>query len=1156
MKYLRPIFLAALALSYSVFATELTFSGNNSDIHWKAASSSHFNYAYPAEYTTHAGIVAATAEAVYDSIVSRYKIKMPLKIDVSLQNALYANGSAVPNENAVNLFLSNWDFKIRSTHPWISDVVTHEFSHLVSIESGSKLPHWIYGLQFSYIDYYNERTTQNATLALPFTLQPLWFAEGTAQFESSRMGFDGWDTHRDMLLRVAALNDNLLSLEYMHDFADNSLDAELGPYTQGFSLVRYIDAKYGPEAMPKIWSELSTPYRATLSAAIQKVIGIDEDSLYKNWKSEITEHYKAQEKSLGILVTGKKWTENAFYNDYPSIAGGNLYGVSNFGGPWFDGGIFKIPIHAEDSTSLTDSASGISITVQDSILDLSNFAKSGFKPEKPWFDKGISVREIPNRGPVLAYTTYKKRDRAGHAHFDIAIVDTNGNAQLATALADAVYPDISPDGKEIVFARREIHTTRFVLSKTAVPDSGAKGPAEYQDIYVPDSKFLYYNIFSPKFSPDGKKIAFSYFDDSVRGILVMNSDGSGIQDLTQQGFDLRDPNWIDNETLIYSSNKNGIFNLYSQKLNEGNEHPLTNVLGGAFTPVVDSGIIYYTNYDQDGFSLYSLDLTDYDATSDSTIALYDTTFTTCPEPQIALSNSSVQESSFQDSTAVGQDSTVAAMDSAIVMTVCKIDTIVTKRDSVFKKPTTTPLVLTGSLPEKMRKNFEFADIEFAGSEKDYKPIPTQFLMVPLFVIQERSPDFGVKGDGKATPKLGVAMTLSDPLKKNVISAALLVEVGNGWKYISDGGLNPEIEREFGIALENHSTPITFGISYTNANYRSKDTVRYEDPRSYEDSVGTTHYSIPLNAIQASAMYSIFKAGDSVFVNGGYDWANFNLYDENLEWTYQKRVSVGIGFTLDGGSSEATATNTAGVGNGISASYQYANSDLYRPGTFAESFTISPSGKIEPKYRNFHLHNFYVNLHGSIAAPIRQGSRFAAGATFAGIGAWSAENSKDTLDSYYFTPLLLEGYPYLITSEDFNRSGLKMAKAEIHYLFPIFEDFRNEFWIFSTRDLFLNLYAQVGAAWNDHGIPMSKFKSRDFWDRSVGLEFRLANKIFYTLPLNISLNLARGLDRTCEDENGEGGKKLKPIDIPVLPKSISPTKISLTVGLDFNNTWMQ
>ena len=235
---------------------------------------------------------------------------------------------------------------------------------------------------------------------------------------------------------------------------------------------------------------------------------------------------------------------------------------------------------------------------------------------------------------------------------------------------------------------------------------------------------------------------------------MINSDGSGLQDLTQKGFDLRDPNWIDNETLVYSSNQNGIFNLYSKKINGGTEHPLTNVIGGAFTPVVDSGTIYYTNYDKDGFSLYSLSLTDYDATQDSTIVLYDTTYTTCPEPQVAVQDSIVPDSTGQDS--------------AVVLTACKIDTLVSKRDSVVKKPATPPLVLTGTLPQKIQKNLEYADIAFTGSEVNYKPIPTQFLMVPLFVIQERSPDFGVKGDGKATPRLGVAMALSDPLKKNTM----------------------------------------------------------------------------------------------------------------------------------------------------------------------------------------------------------------------------------------------------------------------------------------------------------------------------------------------------------------------------------------------------
>jgi hypothetical protein len=131
-----------------------------------------------------------------------------------------------------------------------------------------------------------------------------------------------------MLRRGATLNDQLLDLGYMQDFGQTSLEAELGPYTQGFSLVRYIASHYGENAIPKIWSELSRLHRVTLDAALKQVIGIGEKELFENWKMEIKTQYETQEKAIGTLVTGDKWTEKSFYQDFPVIAGGNIYGVS------------------------------------------------------------------------------------------------------------------------------------------------------------------------------------------------------------------------------------------------------------------------------------------------------------------------------------------------------------------------------------------------------------------------------------------------------------------------------------------------------------------------------------------------------------------------------------------------------------------------------------------------------------------------------------------------------------------------------------------------------------------------------------------------------------------------------------------------------------
>ncbi len=1132
-KFALLLFLFAATASVADFS----IYGNQSHIRWKSADTEHFIFHYPAEYTSHAELVAAHTESVYDSVSVRYRRPLSGKTHISLHNALYSNGQAIPSENNMHLWLTNWDFKLRSTHSWISDVVTHEFSHLISITNASKLPPLLYGFQFSYLDYYNERNTQDLLSFIPFTLLPLWFAEGTAQYESARMGFDSWDSHRDMLLRVATLNDQILDLEWMHSASENSLLAELGTYTQGFSLVNYISGKYGDEVIPKIWTSLSRPYRMTLDGALRQVIHTGEEELFEAWKKELKERYETQEKSLGTLVTGEKITTDAFYQDFPVIAGNSVYGISNFGGLWFDGGIFKLP---KSLDTLRDENANDSLMILDfeGTLNINDYAESGFKAEKSWFSMGIGVREFPERGPLLAYVTYQNRDRNGKAYFDIALADTNGNGQVLTRFADAVYPEISPKRDEIIFARRESNSTRFVLSKVRIPESFDDTPGDVQDIFVPDSGLVYYNIYSPKFSPDGSQIVFGFFDDRTRGVALIDRDGKNLKILTPGNIDARDPNWIDSSTIVYSGNQNGIFNLYSLNPVTGAGSALTNVLGGAFTPAADSGVIFYTGYDADGFSLYRLNYLNPSETRDSVLSVIDTLITACVENILPPADTLVRDSLKADS---------------IPEYVCKPDTSITRRDSVIHVPKHEPLILAGSLPEKQTVDLEKIPVSFSGTERNYKAIPTIPMVVPLFSIEERAPDFNVMTDGKAIPKLGAAVSLKDALGINFLQIALLLEIGNGIDYITGDGLNPRMGRDFFLGFENRSTPFTLGLAYSHRNILGKDTIRYEDPRSHGDSLGVTHYAVPLHHFSGSAGYSLFKKGDSLAASVNYSMADFNLFEDKFQWTYHKQFSAGLELSFLNDFPE-NLSNISGRGNGVILSYRYSLSDLYRPGTFSESFTVTPSGIIKPVYRTYQLHEIGGALFGSLENPIHPGARLAAGVSLNGILKWS---SRDTtaLDDFFYHPLILEGYPYLISNEDYNRSGMKVAKAEVHYLFPIYRDFRKHFWIFATGDFFIDIYAQVGSAWTNHGIPFEKLKETRFWDRSIGLEFRMANTLFYNVPFDLSLNLARGLDRIGESENGRGGRKMNPVKLPVIPSSISPTRIGFTIGMGFNARWM-
>ena len=1191
---IKSIFAVCSALFLAGAANAAGFYGNQSDIKWKTAGTEHFQFIYPMEYSTHAAKVSAYAEAVYDSVTSRYHKALPGRVSAVLNNALYSNGSAIPSENAVNLWLTNWDFKIRSSHGWVSDVITHEFSHLVSIESGSKTFPNLYGIQFGFSDFYNERTRTDFITMIPFTLQPLWFAEGTAQYESSRMGFDAWDTHRDMLLRTAALNDSLMTLPYMHEFSDNSLLAELGPYTQGFSLVLYIAKHYGDEAIPNIWKELGRPYRATLNGAIKKVLGISEKELYNAWKKEITEHYQAQKDSLGTLVEGIKITKDAFWNDFPVVSGKNLYGVSNFGGPWFDGSVFKIPLedtlqtkddkcvdresrpsslgHDRDQhlgqersdCPKTDSAKvevgDIEVEGADSLINIGDFAKSGFKAKKPWFDKGIDVYNDSVHGPILAYISYQNRDKDGHAHFDVAVSDTNKNQASITYLVDAVYPSFNKQGTEIVFVRREPFSTRFVLSKVPFNSDLKNATSEEPiDIFKPDSTRLYYNIYSPKFSPDGKRIAFGFFDDVHRGIAIIDTNGANFKIVSTEGYDERDVSWLDNDKIIFASNRNNIFNLIEKDLNTGKERALTNVIGGAFTPTLAGDTIFFTQYDKDGFSLYKLPYKKEAepvyrdsivvSTRDSVLQIADTVQVACSDTTGAAITSDSTKLAAANANKNAADSASCTVPRIVWLKDVKQ---VEHRDTIkvaVIDSTQREIILHGTLPQKIHKELELIDREFAGAERNYKPIPNIPLFVPILSFSENAPSLSVFGDGEVKAKLGLAVVISDALKKNTVQLGLLLELGKGIDYINGNGLNPRQEKEFFIAWDNRSTPIDLGLSYSYANYTNKDTVRYEDVAAHGgDSLGTSNYAFATQSITGTAGYSIFKSIDTLQAAISYDWANVNFYDEAIEWTYNKRFSATVGFGLYGDHEGEGGSGISGQGNGALVYYQYSNTDLSRPG----ALYVTPEGQIKTHYRNFTLHQVGLNLYGSLQTPLL-GARLAAGGKISSIINWNTDDVSDTLDSYFYTPVFLDGYPYLRSNEDYTLSGTKTAMAELHYLYPIYDDWRHNLWIFTTHSLYVDVFSQIGAAWNGDFFT-DKFTKHGFWDRSMGLSFRMSNKIWGSIPMDISLTFARGLDRIGEDGDLHGGWKLDPIHLTFLPKVLRPTRIKFSIGMGFLNSW--
>ena len=80
---------------------------------------------------------------------------------------------------------------------------------------------------------------------MPATQVPPWYAEGTAQYMARGAHHDRWDSHRDMILRVATLNGSLLGYDEMSAFGAKSGLGLEKVYDHGYALVLFIVNNFG-----------------------------------------------------------------------------------------------------------------------------------------------------------------------------------------------------------------------------------------------------------------------------------------------------------------------------------------------------------------------------------------------------------------------------------------------------------------------------------------------------------------------------------------------------------------------------------------------------------------------------------------------------------------------------------------------------------------------------------------------------------------------------------------------------------------------------------------------------------------------------------------------------------------------------------------------
>jgi hypothetical protein len=1061
-------------LSAAVPSHAFTFNRNEAHIDWRTSETEHFRFHYPAELEPVAGYIAGIAEGVAEAKLKRYNIRLPNKVEFVVREDIFSNGWANSLQNTMTVWISDWDFPIRSSHNWLKDVVTHEFAHLVSIQSSSKLASPIQGLVLGYQDYYNEPVQSSAATIIPFTHQPNWFAEGVAQYESELSGYDAWDSHRDMLLRTAALDDKLLGYDRMGSFAGTSLEYELGPYTQGFSFVRYIAARYGDPSITRLWAENARIHRQTLSGSMERVLGKAGGAVWEDWKNAVTAQYADQVKALGPLRQGKKLTSEGFYNYYPrwDSKGESIFLISNRGRDDFKGALYKYAL--ADTGKKEDERIKLVAPIRSPFAVAPDDSTILYHSAKEQDENGMQKLDVYQRNPM-------RKQGFLESLFDFGPDKTLVRYTKSLNAAQASY---DKEGKRIVFVRNRL--SNFYLCVAPVPEGPDPktgktelDPDEVKTLFPSESAMegkFGFNIYSPRFSPDGKSILFSYYDGGSRNIGIINADGTGFRPLLARPYDERDPEWSpDGRSFFLSADSNSIYNIYRYTFASGADsgsgasgalEAVTQVAGGAFTPAVDpSGRrLAYVGYDKDGFSLYLLD--------------------------------------------------------------------------DVKAVAAPPAALRNLHPE----NETIEPIDFGGKSGKYVGAPNRYIVNPLLIGQEMSSSTRSAREGEPKWLAGFNGLINDPITKNEVSAALLLEVGNGIDYFgaNDEILSADKESQFYLSWSNHSLPVSLEASFARGNLTTHDTVTVRDKDGGTPfSVEEQNYAVTFRNVEAAASYNLFDAGaieddyktSYVRLAGGYAWNDFNFYEPPFPFAFQyyKNLYVSAMANLYS-SSYSDKEIIAPQGMAAAVSYTYNKSGIVRKGSFSEVFEVTKDGAIQARFRDYTLQDLDAGATYGIGLPWSDDGSLVMSGFLGSLLNWEtkADNAaEDTLDTFFSKSMFLRGYPFLRDIENLAFQGENTVKLSADLNQPIIPDIYKGVWVLFLEDLYVNAFYEAGRAWNGSPWDARLFDADawkldgnpDGWFQSVGWGLKLNARIYNNYPFLAYFEAATALSGVPDGRNG-------------------------------------
>jgi hypothetical protein len=552
--------LALAILSLFIFFSELFAQVPDPKLIWRTVNTVHFDVHYHEPLGQIAQRVAQVAESVNRALEKDFGAALGERTQIVISDSsAWANGSArVLPRNEIALFVAAPDdmSPFSDYDDWLTTLIAHEHTHVYHLNQIGGIPaiiNAIFGKTYA-----------------PNSAQPTWFIEGLATYQESSKTSGGRlrSSMFDMYLRMDALENRLLRIDQLSNQANRWPHGDMA-YLYGSRFVQFIESRYGIHALSAISREYgrqAIPYG--INRISKRVTGFTFVDLYEQFLREISLYYQERQRQLTEygLVEGKPLT---------------LHGETSF-----------FPRFLSDGRIVYFSADGrtrpqLRTTDGDAIVRVTGASNWSAHPNgrELVFSNTAPYRDIYNFYDLFAYDLI-----TGHLR------------RLTTGMR-ARDPDISPNGRQIAYVIESSGTSHLALS-------------ELRDIERTRQVILrnppYGQVSSPRWSPDGTRIAFSLWRSGGRRDIVAMDIASGRQtSITDDRAVDTGPAWSpDGQWLYFSSDRTGIANIYAHQFKTGLLYQVTNVIGGAYQPAIsqDGSRLIYVGYHARGYDIYNFEI--------------------------------------------------------------------------------------------------------------------------------------------------------------------------------------------------------------------------------------------------------------------------------------------------------------------------------------------------------------------------------------------------------------------------------------------------------------------------------------------------------------------------------------------------------------------